>query len=89
MLKVTHANIIDHYSHCVGHTYLWYSQTHTDALQQLQPSVNGARKLVANIFEGRPIQDETKNTPPDSTPSAPSSVELPFVKEKPKRKVRQ
>ena len=42
---------------------------------------------MANIFEGRPLQDETKTAPPDSVPSAPSLVELPFLEEKPKRKV--
>ena len=48
----------------------------TDPLQQLQPSVNGARKLVALVFEGRPIQKEMKK---DRLPSAPSSAMVPPV----------
>ena len=58
----------------------------TDALRQLQPSVNGARKLVAHVFVGRPIRDEPQSAPPDSAPNS-ASIGLPPVQDKPKRKV--
>ena len=50
--------------------------------------MNGARKLVAHVFEGRPIQDEPRSAPLlDSGAPSSVSVGLPPLQDNPKRKV--